>query len=416
MSAAVALAGTTIGPPPPWYRPMQCALQDTPLEQLSAQPQYTGTPLYGAIHLGDGEDDTYSIVVDLAPDWAAFGEAYKAAQGKVEMSSVPARIYIDANNDEDLMNDGEGLLDRCNASPQQPGSFTISRGAKCQVAYADGVTIEYPMDCYMFPQRPPVKLPDGSDRQYSRTLFYHRNACFETKLPVGDATLGIRFYDENSDGLIVTEDKDRLGLDLNQDGTFDPNSRGPEIYDLNAPFSFGGESYVLRTFGPRGGDPTAVVSEQKVAAPVYILAGKPAPDFAMPTLDGGTFTLSAQKGKIVILDFWATWCGPCRDELPNVVKMWDELKDKGLVLVGISLDFDDKDAKATDKVAKFAPENGMTWTHIVEGKYWDSEIGRLYQVSGIPQTVLVDREGKISALGLRGEKLHEAAKKALGEG
>jgi thiol-disulfide isomerase/thioredoxin len=144
--------------------------------------------------------------------------------------------------------------------------------------------------------------------------------------------------------------------------------------------------------------------------------GEIAPDFTLKDLRGRNVSLSEYRGHVVILDFWATWCGPCRTELPNVVKMWDDLKGKGLVLVGISLDFDDKDAKATDKVAKFAPENGMTWTHIVEGKYWDSEIGRLYQVSGIPQTVLIDREGKISALGLRGEKLHEAAKKALEEG
>jgi len=94
--------------------------------------------------------------------------------------------------------------------------------------------------------------------------------------------------------------------------------------------------------------------------------------------------------------------------------MWEDLKDKGLVIVGISLDFDDKDGKAIDKVTKFAAEQKMTWTHVVEGKYWDSEVGKLYQVSGIPHTVLVGSDGNILALGLRGTELHDAAKQAVG--
>jgi thiol-disulfide isomerase/thioredoxin len=407
-------ADTTLGPPPNSYRPMRCALQDAPAETLAAQPAFTGTPLYGSIPLGDGEDAAITLVVDLAADWTAFQQAYTDAQGKVEMSTAPARIYVDANNDEDLTNDGDGLLSRVSTNPSAPGQFTIMGSAECQVGYSDGVELAYPVSFYMFPQRAKMKQADGSELDFARTLFYYRNASFEGKLSVGGAEVAVRFLDENSDALVTVDAGDQLAIDLNGDAAFDMNPKGPELYGLNEPFNLNGESYVLTAYGPRGGDPQAAVSERKVDAPVYILEGKPAPDFTMPTLDGGTFTLSAQQGKVVVLDFWATWCGPCRSEMPNVVKMWEDLKDDGLLIVGISLDRDPPEA-AVDAVTKYAGENGMTWTHIVEGKYWDSEIGALYQVYGIPHTVLVGKDGTVAALDLRGEALYEAAKKALGQ-
>ena len=413
--AAQLAAETKLGPPPNGYRPMRLALADEPGETLAKQPEYQGTPLYGVLKLGDGEDAEYTVVVDIGDDWTEFQEAYAAAEGKPDLNTCPARIYIDTNNDEDLTNDGEGVLARCSENPRSKGSYTISTSGKCAVVYADGTELEYPMNLYMFPQRGKMKQRDGSEFDYGRTTFFYRGASFETAITVGDKELPARFYDENSNALIMADDGDKLALDLNDDGKFDPNRKGPESLALDQPFYVDGETYVLKSYGARGGDATVAVAEDKLGPPVYIAAGEPAPDFSMATLSGDTFTLSEQEGKIIIIDFWATWCGPCIGELPNVVKMWEDLEDDGLVLLGVSLDRNTDDSTAVETVTKFAEKEKMTWTHIVEGKYWDSEVADLYQVSGIPQTVLVGRDGKIIATGLRGEKLHDAAKEALAE-
>ena len=415
LSAWAFPAEVTVAPGPRWYRPLPTPLSDKPVEKLNAEPKYVGTPLYGAIHLGDGKDSTYAVVVDLAPDWSAFSEAFKAAGGKVDMSTVPAHIYVDGNNDEDLTNDGNGVMGFCYQDRAAPNAFIIGVDAKCQVTYADKHTLEYPVGFWMFPQRPKAKQSEGAEQDYAKTLFYRRDCSFETKLTIKGTEVSAAFYDEDADGLIAAKGGDLLAIDLNQDGQLDPNMKGPEIYGLTAPFNFKGESYRLKSWGPRGNGAVVTVSRQKVPPPVYVTVAQPPPDFSHETLDGGKFTLSEQKGKVVVIDFWATWCGPCREEVPNVVKMWNELKDKGLAIVGISLDNDDNTGKAVDRVRKFVEGNGMSWTHIVEGKYWDSAIGKLYLVDSIPHTVLVGKDGRIIAVDLRGEELAKKVKEALGQ-
>ena len=119
------------------------------------------------------------------------------------------------------------------------------------------------------------------------------------------------------------------------------------------------------------------------------------------------------KGKVVMLDFWATWCGPCVAEVPNLTKVHADLKPKGFEVLGISLD----NERTKDKLAAFTQEKGMTWTQICDGKGWDAELGRLYGVRAIPSCFLVDgTTGKILAKGteLRGASLRPTIEKALG--
>lgn len=135
--------------------------------------------------------------------------------------------------------------------------------------------------------------------------------------------------------------------------------------------------------------------------------GQVAPEFSLPDTAGVTVALSSFRGKYVLLDFWASWCPPCRRENPNVVKAFQAYKDKNFTILGISLDQD----KA--RWLKAIQDDHLTWTHVSDLKYWDSEIPALYGVRGIPANVLLDPEGVIIARNVTGEKLWETLKEHL---
>ena len=130
-----------------------------------------------------------------------------------------------------------------------------------------------------------------------------------------------------------------------------------------------------------------------------------APEIAMSDPDGNTRRLSDLRGKVVLIDFWASWCGPCRRENPNVVKLYQKYHDQGFEIFSVSLD---KDGNAWRNTIK---ADGLTWpNHVSDLQYWQSAAGRLYGISAIPATVLVDREGKIIARNLRGADLDRKLK------
>lgn len=130
-------------------------------------------------------------------------------------------------------------------------------------------------------------------------------------------------------------------------------------------------------------------------------AGQTAPEILLPTPEGNQIALSSFRGKVVLVDFWASWCGPCRKEMPNVVKAYAKFKDKGFEIFGVSLDQD------RDRWVEAIAKDGMTWPQVSDLKYWESAPARLYNVQSIPYTVLLDKEGKILYKNLRGAALEE---------
>jgi len=125
-----------------------------------------------------------------------------------------------------------------------------------------------------------------------------------------------------------------------------------------------------------------------------------------PTIDkddiaGKKIDLAEYKGKVVLLDFWATWCGPCVGEMPNVIAAYDKYHDKGFEIVGISLD------KERDKLDAFVADKGMKWRQYFDGKVWKNDIAVEWGVNSIPATYLIGTDGKIVEVGLRGKALEE---------
>ncbi|GAB3726741.1 TlpA disulfide reductase family protein [Hymenobacter agri] len=134
--------------------------------------------------------------------------------------------------------------------------------------------------------------------------------------------------------------------------------------------------------------------------PMRITAqGAMAPEINLPTPEGKPLALSSLRGKYVLLDFWASWCGPCRQENPNVVRAYNKFKDKGFTIYSVSLDQD----KA--KWVKAIESDGLTWNHVSDLASWNSVAGAAYGVKAIPQSFLIDPQGRIIAKNLRGEAL-----------
>ncbi|MBK9283243.1 MAG: TlpA family protein disulfide reductase [Sphingobacteriaceae bacterium] len=154
-------------------------------------------------------------------------------------------------------------------------------------------------------------------------------------------------------------------------------------------------------------DKTVNAMHESISHELALAIGSPAPEINLDTPDGKKLALSSLKGKIVLIDFWASWCGPCRKEMPFVVSLYKKYKDKGFEIFGVSLDQD------KDKWVAAIADEGITWPQVSDLRFWESEAAKLYAVTGIPYTVLLDKEGNILAKGLRGPELETAITAAI---
>ena len=153
-------------------------------------------------------------------------------------------------------------------------------------------------------------------------------------------------------------------------------------------------------------------SDSAAEADAYLLSlnlrvGVEFPDFQANDINGKPLSLDQFKNKVVLIDFWATWCPPCVDEMPNIVKTYQMYHDKGFEIIGISLD------ENKNRFLRFIENNNMTWRQYFDGKRGQNSMAQKYSIDSIPSTFLLDANGKIIAKNLRGSSLEEAIKEAV---
>ena len=151
----------------------------------------------------------------------------------------------------------------------------------------------------------------------------------------------------------------------------------------------------------------AQMAAQKMQA--VLTVGAKFPDFNEKDVAGKPLSIASYKGKVVLVDFWATWCGPCRAELPNVIATYKKYHDQGFEIIGVSLDQDQA------KLTGFTKSMNMTWPQFFDGQGWQNKLAVNYGIESIPATYLLDGNGKIIGRDLRGDELTQAVAKALGE-
>ncbi len=387
--------------------PQKVKLSPTKPAGVAREPAYRGQPQYGVIKLGDGKNN--QIVVVLQPG--------RGANDPI--------LFVDSNGDGDLTNDTPVPLTRRPAHPR-----TVADGEKAPGEALDQPTVVgQPNELRaLVPVTVHYNLT-GRAGQVESTLeftllgddlYYNREYAREGKITLNDHTYRIALIDQGLDGRFDTfkheeDEPARVTLLIDRSNTGHFNLRR-DAFDAAKPFRLGGAVYEVTSINARGTHITLERSKKNVHSNVTaadLKVGGDVIDFEAQTLDGKTVHFPDDyKGKIVLLDFWATWCPPCREEEPYIVRAYQAYHNKGFDILGISLD----QANQLRTLTSYLQQFGMPWPEVYDGGFWDAEIAKLYGIQAIPQEFLVDGDtGKILAMGdsLRGEGLAGAIEQAL---
>jgi thiol-disulfide isomerase/thioredoxin len=374
-----------------FYAPQRAQLSDTKPDGLKA-PAELASPRYGTLGGAKG----IAFILD-------------------EPEGQPAAFYVDANRNGDLTDDPKPEW-KGNTNPKT-NSTMYSGSAMVDIGEA-GKPLMVNFSMYRFDPKDPARAA------LKDVVLYYRDYAYK-----GEVTLGGQKYPAIlSDELAAGDFRGRkpeakpgeekssasgvvLMLDRNHDGKFDARR---ESFDIAKPFNIGGTTWEIAGMARDGSVFQIVKSTQTVAEipppPDHRVGKKATPFEAKDTAGKAVHFPSGYKGKVVLIDFWATWCGPCMQEMPNVVKAYEAHHKDGFEILGVSLD----NEQSIGRMPEVMKTAGMTWDQVADGKFWQAEIAQMYAVESIPASYLVDGDtGEILGAGLRGDALQEAVAKAI---